>query len=181
MTEYDLAEAILIMNTVGSEKITDDSDNGYLTTQEKITDESGNEYRPPPVMSTDKDTKKEISNKDNEKEKKKDEIPFSDFQKQWKRYFPRKPQPRNIESARKKFKTRMKNEWFRDYWIPALHHGSLSYTLINESWFNWSYFLKNDENPEKVYNNDWDWLDKKKGKARKQGYMKDEFAEFIEE
>ena len=74
----------------------------------------------------------------------------------WAEYFPNKPQPRaTTKSIQNKWNTRYKDEHFRDNWKKALLISSKSSTLQTESWFSFDYFVKNDNNYQKMLN---DWM-----------------------
>ena len=78
----------------------------------------------------------------------------------WAEYFPNKPQPRaNTKSIRGKWNTRIKDEHFRDNWKEALIISSKSRTLQSASWFNFNFFIKNDDNYQKMLDNWMAWKD----------------------
>lgn len=77
----------------------------------------------------------------------------------------------------------MKSDHFRENWRMALDVAAKSPTLHKSSWFNFRWFIHNDDNYQKCLDGWMDWKDKeleKNGKAKK-NYMEDEFAEFVED
>ncbi len=82
---------------------------------------------------------------------------YAEFLKVWSETFPKKPQPRTEnKTLQGKLKTRLKASHFRDNWQTALTRGSASSFLANGSWFGAAWFLKNDDNYEKVLNGNYD-------------------------
>lgn len=78
----------------------------------------------------------------------------------WKSLFPNKPQPRkSTESYRRKCYTRLDDEHYRDNWKQAMTRASMSPTLENASWFDFSYFIRNDTNYQKCLDNFMAWKD----------------------
>jgi len=84
----------------------------------------------------------------------------------WRTLFPNKPQPRP-GTYRDKIITRFKSEHFRENWQTALSKASLSPTCQNESWFNFGFFIKNDENYQNMLNNWMEWKDQENYNAPK--------------
>jgi len=79
---------------------------------------------------------------------------------EWKRLFPDKPQPRpGNTTLKKKLKARSKNPEFIDGWREALYLASASPSLQKDSWFNMTYFLKNDEHFQKCLERWMTWKD----------------------
>jgi hypothetical protein len=81
-----------------------------------------------------------------------------DFLSTWKALFPEKPQPRP-ETIREKLKARMKGADFAENWKAALERAAKTRVLHNESWFNLTFLLRNDENLQKVLDGWMDWKD----------------------
>lgn len=79
---------------------------------------------------------------------------------EWKVLFPNKPQPRSsTKTIREKVKARWKETWFREHWKEAMTRASQSPTLQKESWFDFRYFIRNEDNAEKCYDRFMAWKD----------------------
>lgn len=95
---------------------------------------------------------------------------YQDLLDLWGELFPEKPQPRpGTKSYRDKFRTRLKNDHFRDNWESALRAAAESPTLHKESWFDLRFFLRNDDNYQKCLDRWMEWKDKqlKGGRSNK--------------
>jgi hypothetical protein len=87
--------------------------------------------------------------------------PYELMLETWKELFPSKPQPRiKTKSIRDKINTRWKSDDFRDRWMDALERAARSSTLHSESWFDFRFFVRNDENYQKCLDGWMDWKDK---------------------
>ena len=103
---------------------------------------------------------------------------------EWARLFPNKPQP-HPATYRDKILARWKSPHFRDNWQEALERASASFSCQNESWFNFAFFVKNEENYQKMLDC---WMKWKDDQAKKNGkvtdgakrYLEDEYAGHIE-
>lgn len=81
----------------------------------------------------------------------------------WKELFPDKPQPRaTTKYVREKVKARMSDEHFAENWQVAMERASDSITCQTESWFNFKFFVNNDENYQKCLDRWMDWKDEQK-------------------
>jgi hypothetical protein len=76
----------------------------------------------------------------------------------WRNLFPNKPQPRTA-TFKAKIETRLKNQHFRDNWKAALERAHKSPTCLNESWFNFEFFIRNDTNYQKMLDGWMGWKD----------------------
>lgn len=115
----------------------------------------------------------EEEEEEDESEEEKDSLPehpITEILTEWKNLFPDKPQPRATTKAyRDKVKTRWKIQHFRDNWRVALQEASKSPTLQAESWFNFEFFIRNEENYQKCLDHWMAWKDEKEYKARNNG------------
>ncbi len=75
----------------------------------------------------------------------------------YKQFFPkrRQPQAKNTK-LRIKFNTRMKSADFKELHIKALERAAPSVFLANGGWFDFGWFVKNDENWRKCYDGNYD-------------------------
>ncbi len=89
------------------------------------------------------------------------ELEFFAVLELWKELFPEKSQPRRSKSTShyKKFRTRYKNSDFRERWREALERASQCRELHKKSWFNFGFFVRNDENYEKMIDGWMMWKD----------------------
>lgn len=78
----------------------------------------------------------------------------------WFELFPDKPQPRPT-TYRSKIKTRLANPDFVGKWRKALESASKSPACQNESWFDFEFFIRNDENFQKMLDRWMEWKDVK--------------------
>lgn len=79
----------------------------------------------------------------------------------WKHFFPHgvKTQPKTTTAShRKKIDTRWRNKDFRESWWVALKVASTSPTLILSSWFDFAWFVKNDDNWTKLLSEPHHWM-----------------------
>jgi hypothetical protein len=75
----------------------------------------------------------------------------------WKYYFPDKPQPRHSTlSIRRKVNGRFRSQHFRDNWLSAIKQAGKSTFLQGSSWFDFEWFVKNDEHYERCLNGKYD-------------------------
>jgi len=93
---------------------------------------------------------------------------YIDFLNAWKKFFPRKSQPRPGTSRyRNQFHTRWKDKHFRENWYRALERGSKSTFLQGTGWqgFCVQWFLANETNWQKVLDGNYDDQGNKNGTA----------------
>ena len=84
----------------------------------------------------------------------------------WAFYFPKKPQPRkSTANLKRKVVARFKSPHFRENWREAMRVAANSPTLHGESWFNFGFFVKNDENYVKCLDEWMRWKDEQ-GQAK---------------
>ena len=85
---------------------------------------------------------------------------FHDILEVWKEKFPnkRQPQPTNAKMQRK-VKARLRVPSFKARLWAALLVAEGSPALIQDSWFQLEYLLRNDDNYEKVASGEFDWKD----------------------
>jgi hypothetical protein len=99
-------------------------------------------------------------------EKKNDSPGFEDVSTAWKKYFPKKSQPRpDNKPLKNKLATRRKDGYFRDKWEVAMARASKSPFLQESNWFTLGWFLKNPENWEKCLDGNYDGKQGTKQKA----------------
>jgi hypothetical protein len=92
---------------------------------------------------------------------------YLEMLKVWGELFPSKPQPRpNTKSLQQKVKTRMKEKEFRENWRAALERVKDSKFCLNGSWFQFSWFVKNDEHWQRCFNGNYDNAPPHKGNGR---------------
>jgi hypothetical protein len=84
----------------------------------------------------------------------------------WKALFPEKPQPK-AKTISDKLKARMKEPDFVDHWREALERGAKTRVLHEVGWFNLTFFLRNDENYQKVLDGWMDWKDEESRNGKK--------------
>lgn len=86
--------------------------------------------------------------------------PAQDYQalrEKWAALFPEKWQPRpDTTSHLQKVKTRMQSTHFRENWEAALERASTSTWLHEQAWFQFGWFVKNDQNYEKCLSGAYD-------------------------
>lgn len=87
-------------------------------------------------------------------------IPAKEILDYYVELFPQKPRHR-LSTISRKAKTRMKSKAFRENWRKSLDHASKSVICLQSDWFNLTWFLKNDENWEKVLMGTYDWKNKR--------------------
>ena len=109
-----------------------------------------------------------ISISDSNKERDIPPIPsYADLRKTWIALFPNKPQPReNNKTLTAKVKTRMNSQDFYDNWSGAMYFASRHPGLVNADWFDFAWFVHNDDNYEKVMNGKYNFLDNPTGKPQ---------------
>lgn len=78
----------------------------------------------------------------------------------WLELFPDKPKPRPT-TYRSKIRTRLQNPDFVSKWRKALETASKSPACQNESWFDFEFFIRNDENYQKMLDRWMEWKDVK--------------------
>ena len=92
---------------------------------------------------------------------------YADLRKTWIALFPNKPQPReNNKTLTAKVKTRMNSQDFYDNWSGAMYFASRHPGLVNADWFDFAWFVHNDDNYEKVMNGKYNFLDNPTGKPQ---------------
>lgn len=80
----------------------------------------------------------------------------------WSELFPEKPQPRaTTRSIREKVRARWASKDFRDNWRVALEKAARSPTLQKESWFDFRFFIRNEENYQKCLDEWMAWKDQR--------------------
>lgn len=79
----------------------------------------------------------------------------------WERYFPGKPQPRRTADQRGKVRERLKSRHFQDSYESALATAANSPTLQDESWFSFDFFVRNENNYQKMLDGWMTWKDRK--------------------
>ena len=123
----------------GNEDVTDDVTNCYTDIDKDIDKDK--------EVDTDKDIK---------------DIPtYKDLRSTWIALFPDKPKPReNNKTLAGKVKTRMNSQDFYDNWSGAMYYASKHSGLVNADWFDFAWFVHNDDNYEKVLNGKYNFLDK---------------------
>lgn len=77
---------------------------------------------------------------------------------EWEKLFPNKPQPKPA-TYKSKIEARWKNPHFRENWQLALQRASESPSLQKDSWFNFGFFIRNDENYQKMLDRWMQWKD----------------------
>lgn len=105
---------------------------------------------PPSLPSPPKDTPKAAPPEDSS---------WEEFRQLWGAYFPTKSQPRKANrTLQAKLKTRLKSTDFSDAWKPALQRASQSSFLQSpeSTWFDASWFLKNDDHWDRCFNGKYD-------------------------
>ena len=90
----------------------------------------------------------------------KENDPFESFVSFWNLTFPKKKLRASNKTLRAKFITRMKDLGFAKEWNNAIQQSSESPALVQASWFQATWFLRNDENYLRALNNEWAWKDK---------------------
>lgn len=86
--------------------------------------------------------------------------PYEMILQTWKELFPDKPQPRiDTKSVKDKIRIRWKSKDFQESWQTAMDRAASSPTLHNESWFDFRFFIRNDENYQKCIDRWMDWKD----------------------
>ena len=85
----------------------------------------------------------------------------------WCELFPDKPKPKkSTKSYLAKLKTRNNDDYFVENWREAMARASQSPHLQESSWFNFAWFIKNDENWQKCYDRNFaSWDDGYKDKS----------------
>lgn len=79
----------------------------------------------------------------------------------WRELFPKKPQPKETtQTIREKVAARWKSADFRENWLAAMQQAAASPSLQKESWFNFLFFVRNDDNYQKCLDNWMEWKDK---------------------
>jgi uncharacterized protein YdbL (DUF1318 family) len=110
------------------------------------------------------DDSNEMSRRREEEEKRREEEeinPVTVLLSAWGDLFPKKPQPKPETPAIKdKVKARWKSTHFRENWQQAMAAAARSPTCQAESWFDFKFFVKNDENYQKCLDNWMAWKDK---------------------
>ena len=92
---------------------------------------------------------------------------YADLRKTWIALFPNKPKPReNNKTLTAKVKTRMNSQDFYDNWSGAMYFASRHPGLVNADWFDFAWFVHNDDNYEKVMNGKYNFLDNPTGKPQ---------------
>lgn len=82
---------------------------------------------------------------------------YQEMRLAWAELFPKKPQPReNNQTLQGKVRTRMRSEHFRDNWLAALQRGARSKFLRDSPWFDFSWFVRNDDHYERCLNGKYD-------------------------
>lgn len=75
----------------------------------------------------------------------------------WRGLFPKKPRPRpGTMSIRNKVRTRMKDKHFAGNWRASLERASKSTFLHKSPWFDFGWFVQNDNNYQKMLNGKYD-------------------------
>lgn len=101
-----------------------------------------------------------IERKEKKEEKESISSTSVDYQKirqQWIELFPQKSKPRaDNKTLIGKTKTRMKSPHFQENWQDAMTRASRSTFLLNSSWFDLGWFLKNDDHYERCLNGKYD-------------------------
>ncbi len=91
--------------------------------------------------------------------------------KAWKEIFPDKPQPRYKTSKyQDKVRTRIKDKHFVDNWENAMVAASQSITLVEESWFDFEFFVYDDLHYQKCINHFMKWKDDQRQKTKNQSF-----------
>jgi len=81
----------------------------------------------------------------------------------WAEFFPEKPQPQaSTQTIRAKIKARFRGKHFRENYRQALACAAESKTLHEESWFDFRFFVRNDENYQKCLDRWMQWKDKQR-------------------
>lgn len=79
------------------------------------------------------------------------------LRKRWKELFPNKPQPRSdTKSLIAKVKTRMKSEHFYNNWEAAMLRATQSSFCNDGGWFDFGWFVANDQHYERCLNGNYD-------------------------
>jgi len=81
------------------------------------------------------------------------------FLEAWGKYFPNKSQPRP-KTYEKKIRARLRNPDFKKRWREAMEKASRSSYLQNEGWFQFRYFVKNDEKFQMILDGAFDGFDR---------------------
>jgi hypothetical protein len=90
----------------------------------------------------------------------KDSVPVSEILTCWRSCFPKKPQPReNSKAVTQKLSARWKSPDFRENWRAALEAAAASAACQQESWFSFEFFVRNDENYQKMLDRWMSWKD----------------------
>ena len=93
--------------------------------------------------------------------------PAIELLEHWKVCFPEKPQPRpDTKAIQAKVRSRWKSEHFREHWREAMTRASQSSTLHKDSWFDFRFFVRNDDNYQKCLDR---WMSWKDDQASKNG------------
>lgn len=86
---------------------------------------------------------------------------LNDILQAWRAFFPGKSQPKTplSKSYRKHLDARLDNHDFVDKWQAALERASRCKTLQAEGWFSFEFFIRNDENYQKMLAGWVEWKD----------------------
>ncbi len=102
---------------------------------------------------------------------------YSEMIAYWAKCHPDKPQPRSDNNTLKsKVKTRMKSQHFKDNWRDAMERAARSKFLADGSFFDFGWFVANDDNYEKCLNGKYD---DSKSSSNSSGPEVDEVMNFI--
>ena len=83
------------------------------------------------------------------------------FLNEWKKRFPDKTQPKvGNKGLFNKWRIRILEPEFAQNWENVLLAASKSITLVQESWFQAEWILRNDRNWPRALANEWEWKDK---------------------
>lgn len=95
----------------------------------------------------------------------------------WKYYFPDKPQPEHTtRKLRKLAESRWKNDFFRNNYSKALKRSSQSVTCKTQTWFNFNFFVRNDEQITKMMPGQF-WMEWKDAELESKGPEKSSLAQ----
>lgn len=73
--------------------------------------------------------------------------------------FPDKPKPRKTVGNLKKLRARWRDKGFREGWERALYKAAGSVFLTRISWFQFQWFIRDEDNYLKLINETWKWKD----------------------
>lgn len=120
------------------------------------------ETDPLPISNDDVTDRYTDTDTDTDTEVKSAPHPIHEMLALWGELFPNKPQPKpTTKSIRSKVDTRFKSDHFAENWRRAMYTASRSPTLQKESWFDFRFFIRNDDNYQKCLDNWMAWKDQR--------------------